>query len=53
MRVMINLICIGVVGIITGCTTVNVYNDAEPVIIINKKPIATNPDSPYDRRRNY
>lgn len=46
------LLFIIAISIITGCTTVNVYNDAEPVIII-KKPSAINPDSPYDRRRNY
>lgn len=38
--------------IMTGCTTVNVYNDSEPVIIIKKHQSAVNPDSPFERRRN-
>jgi hypothetical protein len=39
---------------LTACTTVNVYNDSEPVIVIQKTPMSPrNPDNPYDRRRSY
>ena len=39
---------------ISACTTVNVYNDSEPVIVIQKNPVSPrNPDNPYDRRRSY
>jgi hypothetical protein len=38
----------------SACTTVNVYNDSEPVIVIQKTPMSPrNPDNPYDRRRSY
>lgn len=37
---------------LVGCTTVNVYPQAESVIVIQKNS-ARNLDNPYDRRRDY
>jgi hypothetical protein len=48
------LLLIVAVSLTTACTTVNVYNDSEPVIVIQKTPMSPrNPDNPYDRRRSY
>lgn len=39
-------------GIMSACTTVNVYPSNDPVVIIHKSG-ARNMDNPYDRRRDY
>jgi uncharacterized protein YceK len=51
------LLCILVAGIMSGCTTVNVYTSesvSEPAIVIvpMKRDGVRDPYNPYDRRRN-
>lgn len=35
---------------LVACTTVNVYTEKEPTVVI--KPTVRNSDNPYDRRRS-
>lgn len=34
---------------LAGCTTVNVYPNAEPIIVIKQSPTVKNPNNPYLR----
>lgn len=44
---------VALVGIaLVGCTTVNVYPESEPIIIIQKNDVR-DPSNPYGRKRNY
>lgn len=48
MKFTLVLVVLGLVG----CTTVNVYPDSEPIIVIQKNDVR-DPNNPYGRKRNY